>query len=338
MRRIIFEIITMARFMLWGPGRKVLAAAGPGGLLAVERALASLARVFLKGRKGFLTEELKRSYGSSWPRESIESAVDKSFDVYVGSQLRTFHLPRMNPANIDEYVAIEGIENLDKALAAKKGAIVLNPHFGPFMLIMPALGHRGYSVSQVALQGKEPEWRKRRGLDQKVYEMKLRAIEGNMPVKFINAAEGAFTLREIIKRLKNNEVVLYPSTGRGGASFHAVGLMGRKAALSLTPFSIAAKTGAALIPAFLIVDGKRTILKLEVPIDYTVDSKEEEMLERYAGVLDSHIERYPEHFIMFIYEVHKMTLMGGEPMFLDEQGAAGPRSKERAGGQGAGAA
>lgn len=305
------------RWVYWVPVRSMLARHSPTYLFQIQKIIGFFIYHIFRDRREYMADELKRCFGGKWPENRIKKAVRASFDVYAGTQLRMLGLNRMNSSNIDEYVNVEGIEHIHAELERAKGVIILNPHFGPFMLIMPALGHRGFKASQVALQG-EPPWGARKGIGKKIYDIKYNCIEGNMPVKFINAARGAFTLREAIKALKNNEIVLYPSTGRGGTAFHAADIMRRKSFFSLTPFNLALKTGATLLPAFVICAGSRTIVRIEKSIDIDSGATAESLLEKYTKVLDSYIEKLPDHFLMYLYEVHVNTKFGEAPFFIEE--------------------
>jgi lauroyl/myristoyl acyltransferase len=184
------------------------------------------------------------------------------------------------------------------------------------MLIMPALGYRGYEVNQLALQGNSI-WRERERMERKAYRVKYRNIEGNMPVKFINMAGGIFMLREAYKALENNEILLFPSTGRGGRAFQTVNFMKRKALLTSIPFRIALHAGAALLPAFVLCCGEKIFVKFDEPISVDHGSTSQGLLEMYAKVLDSYVERYPEQFLMYIYEMRTKAHWDSHPFFDD---------------------
>lgn len=310
MRKIVIDVL---RWIYWGPTKRVLTCFRPAYLFQIQKIISFFVYHIFKDRKIYIAGELKRCFGSEWPEVKIKSSVRDGFNVYVGSQLSMLSLNKLNSLNIDKYIWIEGLDNLVTELERKRGVIILNPHFGPFMMIMPALGYRGFKATQIAVQGEPPTGRK--GIAKKVYDIKFKSIEKNMPVNFINVAFSAFSLREAIKSLKNNEIVLYPSTGRGGIAFHAVNLMRSKALLSLTPFNMALKTGAALLPAFVTCEVKGTKVILEKSIPVENGSTAEGLVEKYAEVLDSYIERYPDHFLMFLYDTHKA--IGATPFFKE---------------------
>jgi hypothetical protein len=184
------------------------------------------------------------------------------------------------------------------------------------MLIMPALSYRGYKVNQIALQG-EPPWGARRGIEKRVYDIKLKIIEGNIPVNFINVATGPQSIRNSFNILKNNEILIFPSTGRGGNKWHTVKFMGRTALFNPFPFRMALKTGASLLPAFTICKGKETKIKIEKPIYVRDGTTTKELLEQYIELLDSYTSRYPDHLLMYIYTVNRRAMLGGSKFFLD---------------------
>lgn len=309
-------ILDICRLILWGPVREALYWLSPGSIYFFEKVLSVIAYYVLAGRRKAILNELIKSFGGERSSKDLKKTVRKSFRVYIGSQLRMFYLDKLNSSNIDEHIAADGLERLDSELKKKKGVIVLNPHFGPFMLIMPALSYRGYKLNQLALQG-EPPWGARKGIDKRVYEIKFRISEGNMPVNFINAAMGQRSLREAIKALNNNEILLFPSTGRGGAAWHTVKFMGRKALFDLFPFRMALKTGASLLPAFVICEDRGTRVIIERPIDVNGCPGAEGLLEQYIETLDSYTRRHPDHLLMYIYAANRRALLGGTRFFVD---------------------
>lgn len=313
MNSILLDIL---RLMFWGPMRKLISHLNPAYSLSISKAIAFFAHHILNGRSKIISEEIRASIGREWTSEKIDKTVFDSFKISIRSQLMMFYLPRLNYSNINEYISIEGLGFLEDALSTNKGAIILNPHFGPFMLIMPALHYRGYRVNQIALQG-EPPWKKRKWLDKKGYDIKYATIEGNIPVNFINTSAGPHSLRAAVNALRNNEILLYPSTGRGGTASHTVNLMKRKVALSIFPFKLALRTGASLLPAFVFCDGSMGKVRIERPLNIRDNFTPEELTERYAEVLDYQVTNNPEHFLSYLYLIHNISLLGEPPFFID---------------------
>lgn len=309
-------LVDISRWIFWGPLRKIVFLMSPRYISTLEGLFSFFSYYILISRRKVITQELRKSFGNKWSSERIEKAVRESFRIYFASKFRMFYLPKLNSSNMGEYIEVQGLGYLEKELAKKKGVIVLNPHFGPFMLIMPALGYRGYRINQLALQG-PPLLRQRKWMEKKAYDVKYRNIELHMPVKFINAAEGILSLRDAYKVLENNEILLFPSTGRGGKVWHTVNFMRRKALFTPVPFRIALKTGASLLPAFVFCCGEKISVRFDEPIKVDHDSTAEGLVEKYVKILDSYVERYPEHFLMYIYEMRVKSNWDDHPFFVD---------------------
>jgi KDO2-lipid IV(A) lauroyltransferase len=240
----------------------------------------------------------------------------KALRNHMNSMLKMCYLPGIDSVNVDKCLAVEGLKRIDEALEKGNGAVLLNPHFGPFMLVMPAIGHRGYKLAQVALQG-EPIIGRRKGLKKGIYDKKFNAIEKKMPVNFINAAESNMALREVIRTLGRNEIVLFASTGRGGQAWHEVDFLGRRATFNLTPFRVSLKTSSEILPVFVVDSKPYAKVIIEKPLDIGRCNTPEHMLEQYVSVLESYVRKHSDHFAFFLYEMKANSWWDDHPFFND---------------------
>jgi KDO2-lipid IV(A) lauroyltransferase len=231
-------------------------------------------------------------------------------------QVKMCYLPNINSENVNDYFRVDGLQYLDEAMKIGKGTVLLNPHFGPFLLVMPALGHMGYKLNQVVLQG-EPIIGRRKGLNRLIYDAKFDAIDRNLPANFINAANNKLAIRDVLTSLSENQIVLFASTGRGGKSWHEVSFLGRRATFNLMPFKVALKAGSALIPAFVIDSKPIAKVIIEKPLDVLEGETPEKMLEKYISVLSLFVKRYPEHFAFYLYDMHIQAWWDDHPFFSD---------------------
>ncbi|MBN2570377.1 MAG: FAD-dependent oxidoreductase [Deltaproteobacteria bacterium] len=305
------NIIDLMRFLLWTVIRNFLLFFGPDLISTIESFFAKVAYKVQRGKRHVVREELIKSYGSALDKEQIEQIVKNSFRLYVGFHVRDMYLSKITPKTVESYLPVEGIQYLDESLKKGKGAVIVNPHFGPYLLIMPALGHRGYKVNQIALHADTPEGRT--WLDQKVYDIKFANIQGRMPAKFINLAKRA-NVREAMRVLQKNEIVLLPSTGREGLGWVDVKFMNRTATLNTGAIKMAQSTGASLLPVFLVEEKPFARVIIEKPI-VTEDRPIEEILQEYADLMSSYIERRPEHFCMYLHEMFIHRHWDDHPFF-----------------------
>jgi KDO2-lipid IV(A) lauroyltransferase len=255
----------------------------------------------------------------------------RAFQNQTNSALKLCYIPRINPTNVGRFFVVEGAGRLDAALGQGSGAVLLNPHFGPFLLVMPALGHRGYRLRQVALQGEPPIW-KRSWLQQGVYDAKFASVDRRMPVEFINAADSIMAIRKVFSALRENAVVLFASTGRGGRAWHEVDFLGRRATFNITPFRVARKASSPMFAVFVVDEDPCARVIIEGPIGGGA-ATEEEALEEYAAVLASYVRKYPEHFALFLHDMRANAHWDDHPFFGDYEGLEARRRLMKAAGR-----
>jgi KDO2-lipid IV(A) lauroyltransferase len=315
----------LVKWFFWRHLRPVVALSPINAVVALDAALARLLGAG-SGRASVMRSELERSgFTPDEARRASEAAVLN----HMNSQMKLCYLKRVDGRNVSDLIPVSGIDRLDAALERGRGAILLNPHFGPFMLIMPALGHRGYRVNQVALQG-EPIVGRRGRIEGLEYRSKFDAIEGNMPVRFINAADGVMALRDVVRALKANESVLFASTGRGGSAWHGVEFLGRPATFNTVPFKTALRTGAALMPVFVMDEPPLARVVIEDRLEVREADTPEAALERYVSLLEAYVRRHPEHFAYFLSDMRIKSSWDDHPFFLDYPAGGGPKRGNRA--------
>ncbi|MEO5355762.1 MAG: lysophospholipid acyltransferase family protein [Nitrospirae bacterium YQR-1] len=312
------------KWLYWKYLRVVFSELPPFVINTIMSFLARLQMASSRKRKLVTLEELYKS-GLIDGTENLREILHIAFQTQLNSWAKLCYLRKINSGNVETYITATGLVHLEEALTKNKGAILLNPHFGPFMLIMPALGYRGYKVSQVAIQG-EPPTVARRGFVWYANNAKFHAVEKLMPVTFINAGiplEDKYglrnmSMREIMLSLQRNEVILFPATGRGGRKWCEAGFLGRRANFNISPFKLAIKTGAALLPVFL-VDKKDGVAEMvaEPSINISKEDTPETLLDKYLIVLTKYVRQHPEHFAYFLYEMRMKAWWDDHPFFND---------------------
>ena len=199
-----------------------------------------------------MRDELRRIQGSTPLPRPEDDILRDTFRLTMYNELEVLRYPYLNPATIGEVCEVEGREHLDRARARGKGAIVLIGHFGANQMIMPALGHSGYVMSQ--LSAPPPVWaeilRETRTtpLWKKTLERRWE-MEKLLPVQHINVFR---FLRPAFDCLARNEVLGLAFDGGGGQKWETVDFLGRRANFSVQPVQIWKKTGAALLPTVVL--------------------------------------------------------------------------------------
>jgi len=100
-------------------------------------------------------------HGDELQGTALRSAVDAAFESYARYWLESFSLPRETPESLDAHFETVGLEHLDDALGAGKGAILALPHLGAWDFGGAWLTTHGYPLV-VVVEKVEPaelfEW------------------------------------------------------------------------------------------------------------------------------------------------------------------------------------
>ena len=284
-----------------------------------------------------MRDELRRLFGDrSLPRAEDDIIAD-AYREAMFNEIEVLRYPNMNPTTIGDYCEIEGREHLDQALEKGKGAIVLIGHFGANQMIMPALGHQGYPMSQ--LSAPPPVWadilRETRTtpLWEKVLARRWE-LEKRLPVQHINVFK---FLRPAFSCLKKNEVLGLAFDGGGGNSWTQVDFMARRANLSVQPIQLWRKTGAALLPTVVLRQPgeSRHRVRIGAALDWqSVQSdRAEEDRRNMQAIVDrfaTWVAQHPDHYLQFMLMRRRVRGTDVRPFFTDYPSLDGGLSAEEA--------
>lgn len=212
--------------------------------------------------------------------------------------------PRLNRENISSIVVYEGLENYLNAVAEGRGVILLTGHIGAWELSVYAHSIYGHPMSFLARRVDNP-------LVERLAES-YRARFGNRSI------DKKGSVREVLKTLKSGGVVgilADLNTSREEGVF--CDFFGVEACATAGVATLALRTGAVVLPGYLIWDEKAQVHRLhfEPPIETinTGNQKEDVIANtaRYAKVLESIIRRYPDQWLW----IHRRwrTRPEGEP-------------------------
>lgn len=104
-----------------------------------------------------IERHLCRVHGNGLQGLALRSAVRASFDSYARYWIESFSLPRETPESLDAHFETSGLEHLDAALAAGKGAILALPHLGAWDFGGAWLATHGYPITVVVEKLEPPE-------------------------------------------------------------------------------------------------------------------------------------------------------------------------------------
>lgn len=234
---------------------------------------------------------LRMAFPDSDQKRLINIAKN-AFENFGRSTAEIIHTAARKPASINKIIfrriTVEGKEYLDNAIKNGKGLIYLTGHFGNWELLGITLGTNECPYNVIVRPLDNPK------IDRLVTGM--RGITGGniMPKKNI--------LLDVLKRLKKGEglgILIDQNTSRESGVF--VDFLGTPAATSKGPAIIAMKSGATVLPTFLIREGKyryRLMYGKEVLLHKSGDSERDIFMntELFTNILESYIRQYPEQW------------------------------------------
>ena len=221
----------------------------------------------------------------------VRKRVRQVFINYGRYMVDFFLMPQLPPHKAEKYFAyIQGEEILQKALARGRGAILLSPHLGNWEFGGVMLRQSQYPLAVVAMAHNISTTN--------ALVNQLRREKG---IKVIEVDQSPFSGVEILRHLRNNGVVAMI----GDKNFFGRGLpttfFGKEVIFPLGPVLIAMKSGAALIPAFVLQqsDG-RYFGVLEEALPLLLEGEQKEIIKKNvdmtARIFEEYIRRYPDQW------------------------------------------
>src|SRR5262245_19495551 len=233
-----------------------------------------------------------------------EDILRGSFDNLGRLLVEFTHLPELNKGNVCRFVVHDGLENYLEGLRRGKGVIFMTAHFGSWELSSFAHAVYGYPLKFVV-----------RPIDNPCVEKlisRYRTLSGNIPIQRRSAA------RDILKALRQNEsvgILFDQNTTRSEGVFAE--FFGLTAATTPSIALFALRTGAAVVPGFLIWDEslQKHRLRLDPPVELIeTGDLERDVLENtkhFNKILESYVRKYPDQWL-WIHRRWK-TRPEGEP-------------------------
>ncbi|KWT84434.1 lysophospholipid acyltransferase family protein [Candidatus Magnetominusculus xianensis] len=280
---------------------------------------------YLRGRKRKAIEQEARLLFPDSANKDIDSMVRLTFTNLFQKEIETFFYPTMNEQNIDGIIGIEGIEHLNAAIAAGKGTMLLFAHFGANQMVMPAIGYRGFKMSQ--LSAPATVWTEILGKEQNLIERRTMEIkwqcEESLPVRHINIFG---SLKEAFLCLRRNEILGVAIDGGSGKERAAVDFLGKKALFSTGSAELALRTGCTVLPTFVLRDSKGyNTMIIEGPLSAPAKDRQGRQraitafIREFVERLEPYVLRHPSHYLDFLALRTYMAGLGDPDFFVEEQ-------------------
>jgi KDO2-lipid IV(A) lauroyltransferase len=234
-------------------------------------------------------QNLETVFGREKSTSEIRDIARRTFQNLGMMAVEFFRIPRMDVKTFQERVKIEGLEEALKLFERRKGIFLLLSHFGNWEMMGVMSKVIGNPIMVIAKPMKRNEW-----VDQFITKIRNRA--GLEVVSSIKAG------RKVMQALSQNRVVGILIDQRAKRSEGIwVDFFGKKAPTTPSLAVLAMKTGAPVLPVFMVRDGfqkHRLLIKEPLELIRTGDIKRdvEANTQLFNHTLESMIRQYPDQW------------------------------------------
>lgn len=242
-----------------------------------------------KPRKHAL-ESLTMAYGDTISHLEKERLAWTSF-LALGQGIAYFLYVVGRPHLLKDYFDVDSLERLNICLAQGKGVVIGTAHLGPFVSMLIALSHLGYKVNVVARPIRAFFW------GQKFQDFQKNFSGFNLI--FSSPLRSCVTAS--LAALHRNELLFMPVDQNYGAAGRVfVPFFGHLAATAPGPVVYARRTGAPLLMAFAVPQGKGFKIVFEGPLEQVgTDDEQADIVTNtrcFTEIVEKYIRCYPDQW------------------------------------------
>lgn len=233
-------------------------------------------------------DNLQRSLGREFTEEQIHGIAGQVFENLFHIVFETGWSQNLTDEAIADHFTIHGLEDYEKTIGKGKGVLLLTAHFGNWELL-PIIGHMQSIPVRVVY----------RPLDTPFLDRFLKESRSRFGGKPIPTRRGA--MRQIYKLLKRGyPVVMLMDQNVDWYEGVFVDFFGHRACTNTGMALLALKTGAPVLPLFLIRAGKgfHAVVGPELTTIRTGDAKKdvERNTQMYNRVIEIYAKRFPDQW------------------------------------------
>lgn len=221
--------------------------------------------------------------------EHERARIARSVFINMGRNLVELALyPKLDDRSFQALVRLEGKEIIDREFRKGKGIIIITGHIGNWELIPSYFLAVGYTGGVVA-----------RRLYFEKYDRLLARLRRSKGFRIFYRDESP---KNILRTLKNNEVVgILADQDVRKLDGVFVEFFGRLAYTPTAPVLLAVKSGASLVPAHIVREGRRHTLIAGEPIKLrSTGDRKSDMLHNtrlWSRCIERYIREHPEQWV-----------------------------------------
>jgi len=259
---------------------------------------------------GRLREVAMTNLALAFPEKSVADHERILWRLYrnLGWLLAEFcQMPRYSPESTLSFARYEGLDHYLAARDCGKGVLILTGHLGAWELSSYYHSLMGYPMSMVIRRLDNPR------VDALVN--RIRCLHGNRVLHKDDFARG------LLGAMRQGETVgILMDTNMTPPQGEFVPFFGRLACTASGMARVALKTGAAVLPGFMLWEEseRKYVLHFGEPIDLvSTGNDEQDVIEntaRFTAVIETWIRRYPDQWL-WVHRRWKTRPKGDESVY-----------------------
>lgn len=268
----------------------------PRANYALAKAIGILGYYLLNKKRNLVIKNLKIAFNHKYTSPELRRIARESFVSFALSIIETLYIPKIDKRYINKHIRVENLGYLDSALEKAKGVIFLAYHIGNWELANITCAMQGYDYKVI--------------VNEQRYPLLNNLLKNYRESKGCKTILRGIAIREILKALKNNQVVAMVGD-QGGRRGELIDLLGMPVSTPVGFARFALNTGAVVIPAIIIRErGFFHRIILEEPLGLEQGRSDEgnirECLIRSNRILGKYITKYPQEYFWF-YKIWKYS-------------------------------
>jgi lauroyl/myristoyl acyltransferase len=238
-----------------------------------------------------LAHNIRHVLGPDADEAQVQALTRKACINLAKGHYDLFRVSRLTVSEIQALIQLEGREYLDKALAKRRGIILISAHLGNLDLLGQLPLAFGVPCTGVAWHS-QPERLFR-------YTLRMRNSHGLRLLPSDGPMIGLF------RALKSGEIVCLAADRDTADSIREVDFFGTAARLPDGPIRLALRTGAPLVPAFgFRLPDDTFLVQIEPPVSLCHNGDQEADVAAGMGqlvaVMERYISQHPEQWLVAV--------------------------------------
>ena len=264
---------------------------GRKNTLRIGKSAGNILYVFSSRIRNKILLNLGLAYDNSIPSKEKKQLAKRVLQNFGKNWAELFFCAGPSKKRSWEEISVEGIENLDAALKSEKGVIAISAHIGNYALIGTILSSLGYDFCTVV-----------RDLKTKAGSMAYHKSRRRIKLPTLPTLPERRFYKNALKILRRNGALCLISdeNKRHGGIF--VNFFGRKASTAPGPAGLALRTGAKIIPVFMIRNSdnsQKIVIGQVIEWDKTGNSEKDikNITAAFTAVIEKYVRTYPDQWL-----------------------------------------